>query len=102
MPKPTPETQPQTLETRLDEIILHLKRMDARDKLRTWGSLFRVLFAIIPLLVFLGSLWYIALNGEKLMKEIAGVAASAAADYTQNQSKGLYDQIMNKYQTPKQ
>jgi hypothetical protein len=57
--------------------------------------------SLIPLVVFLASLWYISINGKQLMEEIANVAASAAAQYTQGQSKSLYDEIMNKYQVPK-
>lgn len=89
-----------SVEEQLEEILVHLRKMDARDKLRTWGGFFRGVLSIIPLVVFLWSIWYFINHGEELMKQIANTAASSAAEYTKNQSQGMLDQFMDKYAVP--
>ncbi len=88
------------MDEKMEEILLHLRRMDARDRLRTWGGLIRGLIAIIPLIILLWSLWYVAEHGQELMKQMANTAASSAAEYTKGSSKSLYDEILNKYKVP--
>lgn len=92
-PAPTPEEQ-------LGEILEHLRRMDARDRLRTWGGFIRGIIAIVPLILLLWSAWYFVEHGAELMKMVADTAASSAAEYTKSQGQGLYEQMMRQYTTP--
>lgn len=79
---------------RLDHIVEVLDRMDRRDRWRTIGSTVRGILGIVPLLIFLGSLWYIYVNGEELLQKIAGEAAKQAASYTQDSSEFM-KQVQN-------
>lgn len=88
-PKPLP---PASLQ--LEEILEHLRRMDQRDRLRTWGGFFRSMLTLIPIVFFVWSLWYFYKNSAEIMKTVANQAASAAAEYTQKQSKDMLDQYM--------
>ena len=99
MPKtaPTPDT---SVEAQLGEILEHLRRMDARDRLRTWGGFVRGIIAIIPLILLLWSAWYFVEHGAEMMKMIADTAASSAAEYTKSQGTGMYEQFMNQYSKP--
>jgi hypothetical protein len=90
MPTPTIET---SVETKLDEIIVHLKKMDARDRIRLWGGFIRGMISIIPLAIFLWSTWYFIQHGPELMKQFADTAASSAAEYTKGQGQGIVDQL---------
>lgn len=100
MTQKLPVTPVRTMDDKMDEILLHLRRMDRRDRLRTWGGFVRALISLIPILILIWSIWYFAEHGQDLMKEIANTAASSAAEYTKGQSKSLYDEILNKYQVP--
>lgn len=93
---------PSTIETKLDEIIEHLRRIDKRDRLRMWGGFVRSMIAIIPLLFFLWSIWYFYEHGDDLMKQIANIAAQSAAEATKNQGQGFFDEMMQQYSVPKQ
>jgi hypothetical protein len=102
MPVTPPRPQlPSTssVEEKLDIIAEHLRRMDQRDKLRLWGGTVRSLIAIVPVLVFLWSIWYFANNADEIMKKIADEAASSAAKYSQQQGQGVLDELMKKYNT---
>lgn len=94
-------TTPQTLEQKLDLIVLHLERLDKRDKMRTVGGFFKFLISLIPILLVVGSGWYFIQHSAEIMKSIANQAASSAAEYTKNQSSGLYEQMMKQYSIPK-
>ncbi|MSR67796.1 hypothetical protein EXS65_03165 [Candidatus Peribacteria bacterium] len=99
-PKVTPP--PQTLEQKLDRIVLHLERLDKRDKMRTIGGGIRFFVNLIPLALFLGGGWYFINHTEEFMKMIADQAASSAAEYTKNQTKGgIFDQLMKQVTVPK-
>lgn len=99
MPKtaPTPDT---SVEAQLSEILEHLRRMDARDKLRTWGGFIRGIIAIVPLILLLWSAWYFVEHGAEMMKMIADTAASSAAEYTKGQGQSMVDELMKQYTTP--
>ncbi len=99
--KPTPPTTQQSLESKLDQIILHLEKMDKRDKWRTVGGFFKFCITIIPLILLLGSGWYFAQNWQEIMKKMATISASVAAEYSKNQSSGMLEQFMKQYSTPK-
>jgi len=91
------ETKPKamTMDEKMDQVLVHLKRIDDRDRLRLIGGFFRFMIALIPIIILLGSVWYTIKNGPELMKMLSEQAASAAAKYTQDQSSGLYDKFMN-------
>jgi len=99
---PTKASVETSIEEKMEEILVHLRKMDKRDKLRTWGSLFRSVLSIIPLIFFLWSVWYFINHGDEIMKQIANTAASSAAEYTKDQSQGMLDQFMNQYSLPGQ
>lgn len=98
MPKvAAPET---SMEEKMEEILVHLRRMDARDKLRTWGGFVRGIIAIVPLILLLWSAWYFAQHGAELMKMVADTAASSAAEYTKGQGQSMVDELMKQYSVP--
>ena len=97
---PKIQTSEPTTEEMLKEIVEHLRRIDARDKLRTWGGFVRGIIAIVPLILLLWSAWYFVEHGEELMKTVADTAASSAAEFTKNQGSGLYDELMKQYAVP--
>ena len=68
-----------TVEDKLDIIIEHLHRLDARDRLRTWGGFFRGLIGLIPIAVLLLSIWYMYEHGDELLQKITQQAAKEAA-----------------------
>ena len=80
---------------KLDAIIAHLDRMDRRDRLRTWGSFIRTLISLVPMLLFLWSLWYFASHVDDIIKKITQESAKAAAQYTEDKSGELMKQIQN-------
>jgi hypothetical protein len=100
MPAPKTPQACTTMEEKAEEILMHLRRIDARDKLRTWGGFVRGIISLVPLILLLWSSWYFYKHGAELMKMIANQAASSAAEYTKNQSSGMLDQFMNQYSNP--
>jgi len=94
MPTPSTET---SIEEKLDEIIVHLKKMDARDRVRMWGGFIRSIISLVPLIIFVWSTWYLIQHGPELMKQIADTAASSAAEYTKSQGQGVVDQWLKEY-----
>ena len=94
MPKIPTVKYDSVVEMKLEEITTILRRMDKRDRMRTWGGLFRSLLAIIPLIIFLWSIWYFAGNWDTIMKQVADQAASSAAEYTKDQSQGMLERFM--------
>ncbi len=94
-----PATATASTNEKLDLIAEYLRRMDQRDRLRMWGGFFRTLIAIVPMIVFLWSLWYFANHADELMKKIANQAASSAAEYTKQNSQGMVEQLMKQYKT---
>ena len=86
MPKPvsTPANSPApTVEEHLAMIVQFLERMDRRERWRSFWSGIRNGLSMIPLIFFLGSLWYVYLHGQDLLQKIAEEAAKQAAVYTQ-------------------
>jgi len=99
MPPKNPVTAT-PVEEKLDEIVLHLKRLDRRDRMRTIGGFIRGFLALIPLLLLLWSVWYFVQHGDEIMKKIADQAASSAAEFTQQKGQGLLDQLKKEYSFP--
>ena len=98
MPKePVVATTP---EQKLDIIIGYLDAMNRRDKLRTTGASIRGMLGPIPLLFFTWSIWYTIYHGSELLQQITPQAANAAAEATKNNSKGMLDDLLNKYDFP--
>lgn len=91
-----------TTEEKLDEIILHLKHLDKRDRTRMIWSTVKSVLTLIPLFLLLGSSWYFITHWDDLLKQITSMAASSAAEYTTDKSQGLFEQIMKQYGIPRQ
>ncbi len=91
---PNAEKPAASVETQLEEILEHLRRMDARDKLRTWGGFIRGIIAIVPIILLLWSSWYFVKHGPELMKMISDTAASSAAQFTEGRIQSAADQMM--------
>ncbi|HAI98345.1 TPA: hypothetical protein DCL30_02240 [Candidatus Peribacteria bacterium] len=90
MPKPP---SPPTTEDKLDEILLHLRHLDSRDRLRTIGGFFRGLLSLIPIIVLLASIWYVYEYGDQLLEKIAEQAAIQAEAVTKKGSDSLLNQF---------
>lgn len=80
---------------KLDTIIWHLERMDKRDRLRTWGSFFKGMISIIPVLAFIFGLWYFSQHGDEIMAKIARQAAEQAAAVTKEGADSFFDKFKN-------
>lgn len=91
MAKPIPETT----EGKLEEILLHLRRMDRRDTVRTWGGFFKGLISIIPIVLFILGTWYLYKNGDEVLSKVAAEAAKQAAEVTQKNTQNVLDQLKN-------
>ena len=100
MPKAT--TSDTSIESKLDEIVEHLRRLDRRDRMRTIGGAIRSVISLCWIVLLLWSSWYFIVNWPTIMKEITTQAASSAADFTKQNTKSVYDQILNNYKTPGQ
>jgi len=91
MPKKSPTT---TTEEKLEEILLHLRRMDRRDRLRTIGGFFKGLITMIPVIILIGSVWYAYKYGDQLLEKIAQQAAKQAAIVTEQGA----DSVLQKFE----
>ncbi len=98
--KPFVESQ-KSIESQLDEILVHLRKLDRRDRLRTWSGFIRSTFALVSIILFVWSGWYFVSHADEMMKKIADTAASSAAEYTKKQSQGVLDQFLDQYTAPK-
>ena len=78
-PIKSPKKSTLGIEDKLDIIIEHLRRMDKRDRLRTWGGFFKGMISLIPIIVLLGSIWYMVEHGDELLQKIAQQAAKEAS-----------------------
>lgn len=96
------DTKPQTtVDEKLEEILVHMRKMDKRDRLRLWGGFLRSMISLGSLIFFFWSGWYFIKHGPELMKQIADTAASSAAEYTKSQGQSVVDQMMNQYAIPR-
>ena len=91
-PKAAPP--PQTLEQKLDQIILHLEKLDKRDRWRTIGGFFRFLINLIPLALLLLGSWYFVNHTSEFIKMMTDQAAKSAATFTKTESTSIFDQLM--------
>jgi hypothetical protein len=79
----------------LEQILVHLERMDRRDRLRTVGGFVRTIISLVPMVIFLASMWYVYKHTDELITKVSQEAAKQAAAYTQEQSAGIIDQLRN-------
>lgn len=93
MPK---KSEPQD---KLDIIIMHLERMDKRDRIRMVGSTLKGLISLIPVLAFIWGAWYFYENGDAIMTDIARKAAEQAAAVTKQGTQGILEQIQGSFQS---
>lgn len=71
MPKATTlQEKPQTVEEKLDTIILYLHRMERRDRARMIGSYIHGMIWLISILFVIWSSWYFIAYGPQLIKEM--------------------------------
>jgi hypothetical protein len=97
---PTQHSAPDSLDAKLDEIILHLKRIDRRDRMRMIGNFVHSLFSFAWIAIVIWSGWYFFQNSAEIMKSITNQAAASAAEYTKQQGSGLLDQLNKQYNFP--
>ncbi len=95
MPKPS---APAAADSQLTEILELLRRMDKRDRLRTWGGFFRSILHLIPLIIIIWSSWYAFANWETLLKEVSKAAAEQSAAIMQKQGNGISKQLQEQMQ----
>lgn len=87
-----------SMDEKLDLIAEYLRQLNNRDRLRTIGGTFRGLLALIPLAVFLWSVWYFYLHGTEIIKMITDESVKSAATYSQ---QGLLEQMTQELQQQK-
>jgi hypothetical protein len=96
------EEPKQTIEDKLDEIILYLHRMERRDRARMIGSYIHGMVWLISILFLFWSTWYFVAYGPQLIEEMTqkmiqqsmGMPANGASD---SQSSGGYMQMLEDY-----
>jgi succinate dehydrogenase/fumarate reductase cytochrome b subunit len=89
MPKLPPA--PLTPEDKLDQIVEILRQMNKRDRMRMWGSTIHSILGLIPLVVFLFSLWYVYNYGDQLLEQIAAEAAKQASNVATGNAQMFFD-----------
>lgn len=65
------EEKPQTIEEKLDEIILYLHRMERRDHARMIGAYIKSMVWLISVLFLVWSTWYFAVYGPKMIEDLS-------------------------------
>src|SRR3989344_2030881 len=80
---------------KLDVIVEYLHRLDRRDRLRTWGSFFKGILGLIPIIAFVWGSWYFYEHGDEIMEKIAKVAAEQAAEATKSGTENFIKQFQN-------
>lgn len=70
--KSTPETtsEPATIESKLDEIILYLHRMERRDRMRMIGTYIHSMIWLASVLLLFWSSWYFVVHGPEMIKDM--------------------------------
>lgn len=65
-----PKTHEEILLEKIDEISLHLKNLDRRDRMRTWGGFVRGIISLIPIVLLVLGAWYAYSNIDELITRI--------------------------------
>ena len=86
-----------TKDDTLDQILEHLKNLDRRDRLRTWGGVFRSILGLIPIVIFIYSMWYFYQHGDEVLEKIARQAAIQAAEVTKQGTEGILQQLQDSF-----
>jgi succinate dehydrogenase/fumarate reductase cytochrome b subunit len=89
MPKKIPE--PMTTEQKIDEVVEILRQMNHRDRLRMWGSTFHSILGLIPIIIFIGSAWYVYNFGDELLQQIAAEAAKQASNVATGNAQVFFE-----------
>lgn len=92
MPEKAPPEK--TIDQKLDLIVKHLEHLDRRDRVRMIGGTIRSILGLIPLLLLLGSIWYLYRHGDEFMKDILKQAGKNAAN--QNTYMEMFNEYMKK------
>ncbi|MDO8648289.1 MAG: hypothetical protein Q7R81_00735 [Candidatus Peregrinibacteria bacterium] len=74
----------ESIEEKLDRIVLYLHHMDRRDRLRTMGATIRGILGLIPLAITLYFAWYVYHHGDELLTKVTTEAAKQAAEMTKS------------------
>ena len=83
----------QTVEEKLDVIILHLARMDRRDRMRLWGGYLHSLLTLIPMIFFIWSTWYLYAHFDDIMGAMMRQSAQNAAQASGQSYEEILKQI---------
>lgn len=81
------------MDEKVDVIIAHLERLDRRDRLRMWGGTVRSVIALIPMLFFLWSAWYLYAHGTEIFDLMLQQSARSAATSTGQSYEQALDAI---------
>lgn len=74
------KTEGLTNDEKLDMMVYYLRRMDHRDKLRTWGGFVQSLVRIGGMVFFVYITWWSIVNADVLIDKVASAAAKQAAN----------------------
>lgn len=96
----SPSSPEQDISQKLDTIIWYLHVINRRDRARYYGGILHSLIALIPMLFFLWSAWYIYQNGEKLLTQIVGETVRQTTTMSTNGMENLLRNFMPQQQTP--
>lgn len=77
----------------MDLIVMYLHRMDRRDRLRTIGGTIRSMIAIIPVILFLLSAWYLYTNSTQLLESVSEASARAVLKMNPAANSDLMQQL---------
>jgi hypothetical protein len=83
-------TTTSSTDEKLDQILLCLQRMDARDRWRQIGGFIRGVLTLVPIFIFLVSAWYFYQHGPEVLKQLTDMTVKSAASFSQ---QGLEDQF---------
>ncbi len=89
----------QSVEEKMDTIIMHLERIDRRDRMRMWGGIFHTLLTIVPLLFFAWSTWYLYAHFDEIMGQMMQQSAKSAAAATGQGYEEVLQQIREAFGT---
>lgn len=92
-----PAAGPKTVEEKLDVMIMHLERMDRRDKMRMWGSFFHSIMTIIPMVFFVWSTWYLYAHFNEIMGAMMQQSARSAAAATGQSYEDVLQQLKDTF-----
>lgn len=87
------EVRRSPIEEKVERILTILNQINRRDRWRTVGGFFRSVISMIPLLLFLGSLWYLYAYGDVLLERLTYEAVKQAAALTGQNLDSILKQL---------